>query len=115
MISRRRFLKSAIATSTVPAALLKAGTKSISRSQGEPVVISTWSFGVEANRAAMKVLERGDSALDAVEAGVRVPEGDPEMGGVGYGGLPTRMVTLPSTLASWIHRAMPVPLHSFRT
>ena len=88
MISRRKFIKTTLAASAVPAAWVKAGPRGISRSTGEPVVISTWSFGVEANRAAMKVLERGDSALDAVEAGVMVPEGDPEMGGVGYGGLP---------------------------
>ena len=36
----------------------------------------------------MKTLDTGGSALDAVEAGVRVPEGDPKVMSVGYGGIP---------------------------
>ncbi|MDP6457010.1 MAG: N(4)-(beta-N-acetylglucosaminyl)-L-asparaginase [Candidatus Marinimicrobia bacterium] len=88
MISRRKFIQAVLATSAIPAALVKGEVRRVSRSTGKPAVISTWSFGVEANQAAMKILERRGSALDAVEAGVRVPEGDPEMGGVGYGGLP---------------------------
>lgn len=53
-----------------------------------PVVISTWNHGLPANEAAWKVLAAGGSALDAVEAGVRVPEGDPAVTSVGYGGYP---------------------------
>lgn len=37
---------------------------------------------------AMRVLRAGGSALDAVEAGVRLVEGNPEDQTVGYGGLP---------------------------
>lgn len=33
-------------------------------------------------------MQEGGSALDAAEAGVRVPEGDPNVMSVGYGGLP---------------------------
>jgi isoaspartyl peptidase/L-asparaginase-like protein (Ntn-hydrolase superfamily) len=55
-----------------------------------PIVISTWNHGIAANEAAMEVIENGGRALDAVEAGVRVPESDPEMMSVGYGGLPDR-------------------------
>lgn len=54
-----------------------------------PLVISTWS-NLAANQAAMEVLEKGGSALDAVEQGVRVPEADPMDSSVGYGGLPDR-------------------------
>lgn len=63
---------------------------------GLPIVISTWNHGIEANKAAMKVISDNGKAIDAVEAGVRVPESDPEMMSVGYGGLPDRdgMVTL---------------------
>jgi len=57
---------------------------------GLPIVISTWNHGIAANEAAMEVIENGSRALDAVEAGVRVPESDPEMMSVGYGGLPDR-------------------------
>lgn len=54
-----------------------------------PVVISTWDNRL-ANAAAWEVLARGGRALDAVEAGVRIPEADPEDTSVGYGGFPDR-------------------------
>jgi isoaspartyl peptidase/L-asparaginase-like protein (Ntn-hydrolase superfamily) len=60
------------------------------RPKKKPLVISTWIHGLEANEAAWKVLAKGGSALDAVEAGVRVTESDPESQSVGYGGLPDR-------------------------
>ncbi len=53
-----------------------------------PVVVSTWNFGMAANEAAWKILEDGGYALDAVEAGARIPEADPAVISVGYGGLP---------------------------
>lgn len=53
-----------------------------------PIVISTWNHGIPANDEAWKILATGGYALDAVEAGVRVPEADPEVISVGYGGLP---------------------------
>ncbi len=56
----------------------------------KPIVISTWNFGLGANEAAWKVLASGGRALDAVEAGARVPEGDPTETSVGLGGLPDR-------------------------
>lgn len=55
-----------------------------------PVVVSTWDFGKAANAAAWDVLSRSGHALDAVEAGVRVPEADETNQSVGYGGLPDR-------------------------
>ena len=55
-----------------------------------PIVLSTWDHGIPANVAAWDVLSRGGRALDAVEAGVRVPEADPKVQSVGYGGLPDR-------------------------
>jgi N4-(beta-N-acetylglucosaminyl)-L-asparaginase len=54
-----------------------------------PIVIATWN-NRRANQAAWDVLSRGGYALDAVEAGVRVPEADPLDMSVGYGGLPDR-------------------------
>ncbi|HEY4107709.1 N(4)-(beta-N-acetylglucosaminyl)-L-asparaginase [Puia sp.] len=41
---------------------------------GQPVVISTWDTGLAANKGAWEVLSRSGSALDAVEAGVKVTE-----------------------------------------
>jgi N4-(beta-N-acetylglucosaminyl)-L-asparaginase len=56
----------------------------------KPIVISTWNFGVQANGAAWEILKNNGRALDAVEAGVRIPEGDPKERSVGYGGRPDR-------------------------
>lgn len=55
-----------------------------------PLVISTWIHGMAANEEAMKVILNGGSALDAAEAGVKIPEADPDNMSVGYGGLPDR-------------------------
>jgi N4-(beta-N-acetylglucosaminyl)-L-asparaginase len=55
-----------------------------------PVVVSTWDFGKAANAAAWEILSRSGRALDAVEAGVRIPEADETNQSVGYGGLPDR-------------------------
>jgi N4-(beta-N-acetylglucosaminyl)-L-asparaginase len=101
MISRRHFLKISAAFGAVAgllpgksiiAALTGRGTGARASSPPgggkAPVVISTWKHGVPANEAAWKVFSGGGSALDAVEKGVMVPEGDPEVTSVGYGGLP---------------------------
>jgi L-asparaginase/N4-(beta-N-acetylglucosaminyl)-L-asparaginase len=60
------------------------------------VIVSTWQHGWAANEAAWPVLADGGSALDAVEAGARVSETDPEVRTVGRGGYPDRdgVVTL---------------------
>lgn len=62
----------------------------------KPIVISTWNHGMAANAAAWNILAHNGSALDAVEAGVRITESDPNNTSVGLGGLPDRegMVTL---------------------
>lgn len=67
---------------------------------GSPVVISTWRLGLPANVAAWEILEAGGRALDAVEAGARVPELDPLERSVGYGGRPdeTGVVTLDASI-----------------
>jgi N4-(beta-N-acetylglucosaminyl)-L-asparaginase len=58
--------------------------------KGNPVVLSTWDFGKTANVGAWNVLEKGGRALDAVEAGVKIPEADETNQTIGYGGLPDR-------------------------
>lgn len=55
-----------------------------------PMVISTWNHGLAANDAAMEVIMQGGRAIDAVEAGVKIPEADPDNLSVGRGGLPDR-------------------------
>ena len=87
--SRRKFLKAgAILSSILPVTQLFA-EKRLSLAN-KPLVISTWDFGKPANAEAWKVLLNNGRALDAVEKGVHVPEGDPKITTVGYGGAPDR-------------------------
>lgn len=60
------------------------------KSTAKPIVVSTWKHGLEANQVAWQVLSCGGKAVDAVEQGVRVPEADPSVMTVGYGGYPDR-------------------------
>jgi N4-(beta-N-acetylglucosaminyl)-L-asparaginase len=99
MRSRRDFLKlSALfglagLTKATPAF---AAAKKQSEAIPQAIVVSTWEHGLAANEAAWQVLAKGGRALDAVETGVRVPEADPKVRTVGYGGYPDRdgIVTL---------------------
>ncbi|SHH31681.1 N4-(beta-N-acetylglucosaminyl)-L-asparaginase [Chryseolinea serpens] len=85
--TRRDFLKlSALGAGMLPVAQSLAETPEATK----PIVLSTWNFGLAANEAAWKILAANGRALDAVEAGARVPEGDPKETSVGLGGLPDR-------------------------
>lgn len=89
MISRRSFIaKSSFVIAGL--SLVKSGmSHSISKTTASlPIVISTWNHGLPANEAAWDILNKGGYSLDAVEAGVRIPEGDPNVITVGYGGIP---------------------------
>jgi N4-(beta-N-acetylglucosaminyl)-L-asparaginase len=93
MLNRRKFLKgSALSASFL--AVQKSGIAAVLPSTpaiaGKPLVISTWDFGIPANQEAWKVLSAGGRAIDAVEKGVQIPEADPKIQTVGYGGLPDR-------------------------
>lgn len=96
--SRRKFLKSTALLSALP--LTHAFSSGNTQPVGKPIVLSTWDFGLQANVEAWKILNNGGRALDAVEAGARVPEGDPNERSVGLGGLPDRegRVTLDSCI-----------------
>lgn len=97
MKSRRKFIKS---TALAGAGILAYGCKPEKTDKPEeiyalpaatisgPIFISTWNHGIPANEAAMNELSNGGSILDAVEAGVRVIESDPENTSVGIGGYP---------------------------
>jgi isoaspartyl peptidase/L-asparaginase-like protein (Ntn-hydrolase superfamily) len=87
MTTRRKFIQ----LSALGASLLPFGKSFAKGHEGQkPIVLSTWNFGLQANVEAWKVLASGGRALDAVEAGARVPEGDPKETSVGLGGLPDR-------------------------
>lgn len=64
--------------------------KSFEGKATEPIVISTWIHGLDANKAAWEVLSKGGKAIDAVEKGVRVTENDLTNRSVGIGGRPDR-------------------------
>ncbi len=86
--TRRRFLKTTAALTSFFS--LNSITARSSPVGTGPLVISTWNFGKQANVEAWKVLSGNGRALDAVEQGVWVPEGDPKETSVGLGGLPDR-------------------------
>lgn len=95
MISRRTLFGACAATVAV-------------RPPRGPIVISTWSFGREANAGAWKILGAGGAALDAVEKGINQAELDPENTSVGLGGLPNEegQVTLDAVIMDGpTHRA----------
>jgi len=77
MSSRRRFLQTSL-LSSITILLNKRGLASAIElnepAKGNPIVISTWDAGLDANKAAWKVLSGGGRALDAVEEGVKVTE-----------------------------------------
>jgi N4-(beta-N-acetylglucosaminyl)-L-asparaginase len=101
MHTRRKFLQNTligsaglVAGPSVFAAAHGAPANVSSRTEqpvfGGPIVVSTWDFGKQANAGAWEVLKKGGRALDAVEQGVRIPEADPTIQTIGYGGLPDR-------------------------
>ena len=90
-VNRREFVKSSF---VAPAAIAAAPTMLIP-SEVEPVVISDVSGIRFKNGGPMSSVEmafyrmtEGDRVIDAVVAGVQIPENDPEESGIGYGGLP---------------------------
>ncbi|MEP6465415.1 MAG: N(4)-(beta-N-acetylglucosaminyl)-L-asparaginase [Parafilimonas sp.] len=92
MSSRRKFLQ----TAALGSAAALSGTNIIAQNKkihivkDSPVVVSTWEFGKTANIGAWEILSKGGRSLDAVEAGVRIPEADPTNQTIGIGGLPDR-------------------------
>ena len=87
MITRKSFLKAISLSGFVP---LQRWAVFPNEKVSGPMVISTWSHGMPANEEAWKVLSAKGRALDAVEAGVRIIEADPDVRTVGYGGYPDR-------------------------
>ena len=90
MSDRRKFMKQSLLGSAALLAGLRSSAKTAPIPGKNPIVLSTWDFGKEANAAAWEVLKTGGRALDAVEKGVMVPEADPENQSVGLGGRPDR-------------------------
>jgi N4-(beta-N-acetylglucosaminyl)-L-asparaginase len=95
MTDRRNFLKiSALAAASI---VTNTSCEEAAEEKGhvintsnKPLVLSTWKFGLKANEAAWEIIKNNGRALDAVEAGVKIPEADPSERSVGYGGRPDR-------------------------
>ena len=92
MFHRRKFLQASLLSSATLLARRSFGAVPLpGEGKAEhPIVVSTWDFGQAANAEAWKLLGSGGKVLDAVEAGVKVPEADPNNHTVGFGGYPDR-------------------------
>jgi N4-(beta-N-acetylglucosaminyl)-L-asparaginase len=92
MFNRRKFIKISAAGASLAALSSSTIAKAVAYkpAAGVPIVISTWDFGIPANKAAWSVLEKGGRALDAVETGVKIPEADMNNHTVGRAGYPDR-------------------------
>ncbi|EAQ41013.1 N(4)-(beta-N-acetylglucosaminyl)-L-asparaginase [Polaribacter sp. MED152] len=95
-MKRRNFIKKASATglglATVSSSILNFDRKEFRKNKSaviKPLVIATWRTDLAVETAA-EVLEKGGSALDAVEQGCRIEEANEKNQTVGLGGLPDR-------------------------
>jgi len=83
-VNRRDFMKSVTGAAVLAATDVRPSTAATTGC----VFLSTWVHGKPANERAAEVFKGGGSLLDAVEKGINVPESDPSVTSVGYGGLP---------------------------
>jgi N4-(beta-N-acetylglucosaminyl)-L-asparaginase len=74
MINRRKFIHASVFSSMAGAIGQRFMNLPAEPLVNQPVVVSTWDVGVEANKGAWEVLRNGGRALDAVEQGVMVTE-----------------------------------------
>ena len=87
-MTRRTFLNQAALGVLTAAAASGCRTAEANAERGEmPLIVSTWGFGKASNDAALKLLLRGGSLLDAVEQGIWVTESAGD-GSVGLSGGP---------------------------
>ena len=84
-MKRRDFIRTGAFGLTIPGSLMNADKL---KANINPIIISTWNFGLPANDIAMEVLLNGGNAMDAAEAGARHAEADSKNSSVGFGGLP---------------------------
>lgn len=96
-MKRRTFIKTASLAGAATLISQKALPKDVS-AQGArmaagvkgPLIISTWDFGMAVPETAYQTLMKGGTVIDAVERAVMIPEADPKITSVGYGGYPDR-------------------------
>ncbi len=83
-IDRRDFIKTVAGTAAFAGV---EGRAQLPPSAG-PVFLSTWIWGKADNERAAEVFKGGGTLLDSIEKGINVPENDPTVTSVGYGGVP---------------------------
>jgi N4-(beta-N-acetylglucosaminyl)-L-asparaginase len=83
-VNRRDFMKSIAAAG----ALAGVPAQAAESDGAGPVFLATWKHGLPAVNRAAEVFHQSGSLLDAIEKGINIPEEDPEVTSVGYGGLP---------------------------
>ena len=99
-MKRRKFIQNAslstlgvVATAAIVSCKTETETTAIVATSNDkvvkPLVIATWKTDLAVETAA-EVLEKGGSALDAVEQGCRIEEANEKGQSVGKGGLPDR-------------------------
>jgi isoaspartyl peptidase/L-asparaginase-like protein (Ntn-hydrolase superfamily) len=71
------------------------------------IILSTWKHGVNSNKKAWEILNKGGASLDAVEKGVMIAEADPKVTSVGYGGMPDRDGNVTTDACIMDHKATP--------
>ena len=98
-MKRREFFKAGLIGATLPT--LTFGNSELKRNQKSPVIITTHNFP-KANAAAIEVLNKYGSSMDAAEVGCRAIESDEKNSNAGIGSLPDEdgRVTLDSCV--WI-------------
>lgn len=94
-MKRRDFLKSSILAGTGSMVLardpLMKNSALLRATEFEPIVLSTWNHGLDANAIAWKEIKQGKNAIDAVELGLRNTESELNNRSVGIGGRPDRL------------------------
>ena len=89
-MKRRDFIKSSAISLVASSSILTQCDNPIKKVKNDPIVLSTWDHGIPANNAAISIINKNGSSLEAVEAGVRVTEADPLSQSVGLGGRPDK-------------------------
>ena len=96
MQDRRKFIKKSILGALGLGAVSHLKTMAFTKNRvpvsaiKKPLILSTWDHGLPANKIAWEALQKKAKGLEVLEAGVKVPEADPKINSVGYGGYPDR-------------------------
>jgi N4-(beta-N-acetylglucosaminyl)-L-asparaginase len=89
-MQRREFIKKASLASGALLANLNHVYPMDQHLTQNQLILATWAPNDKAVQAAYQELLKNGNGFDAIEAGIKIPEADPDDLSVGYGGLPDR-------------------------